>query len=332
LRLPFFVTDSDSGLAVTAASRVGEVVTLTVTGHGFDIVSGGAVSATLDPSGANNGIYLEAASGILSGVVSCEIAVSVDSAATTCAVVGNKITVTSGDKNVMVVSGGTMWGNAITWDALIFNPLYDWWEGTAEVTDADFNTYSVPVTLFLDEGQDNAFQLNISEAAWLSSEQNETFPSGLTYVTTGGSSGGTPTVSARANTGSEVFALINATTVCTDEAVRPTMWRVNSGVVVVFGPVTRSVASIPSAGWMITYGIGRIVAGAVGGGARVTYTLPLSAPADSTNVLTAAVSAAVIAAGLSLVRGHECSHPQSLGEHPPHNLWGPCCCPVHRTP
>jgi len=211
LRLPFFVTDSESGLAISAASRVGEVVTLTVTGHGFDIVSGGAVSATLDPSGANNGIYLEAASGILSGVVSCEIAVSVDSAATTCAVVGNKITVTSGDKNVMVVSGGTMWGNAITWDALIFNPLYDWWEGTAEVTDADFNTYSVPVTLFLDEGQDNAFQLNISEAAWLSSEQNETFPSGLTYVTTGGSSGGTPTVSARANTGSEVFALINAT-------------------------------------------------------------------------------------------------------------------------
>ncbi len=115
LRLPFWLVDANAGgaegaqgLVVSAASRVDDVVTLTVTGHGF-APNASAVQATLDPSGANNGILVAAAVGIESGVVSVEVLVPVEGVAAPAVVlVVNKVTVTPVTKAKMVISGGAL--------------------------------------------------------------------------------------------------------------------------------------------------------------------------------------------------------------------------------
>ncbi len=72
LRLPFWVVDTSGGLTVSAASRVDELVTLTVTGHGLP-VSGANASVIVNPSGADNSILYEAvASGAAGELISIE--------------------------------------------------------------------------------------------------------------------------------------------------------------------------------------------------------------------------------------------------------------------
>lgn len=56
LRLPFFLVDTSGGLTVSAASRVDDLVTLTVTGHGFGVGLTGylgveSLTGTVDPNG-----------------------------------------------------------------------------------------------------------------------------------------------------------------------------------------------------------------------------------------------------------------------------------------
>ncbi len=113
LRLPFWLVDDNSGsaegsqgLAVAAASRNGELVTLTVTGHGFP-VGGSAASVVVNPSGADNSVLFTAdAPGPGGNLISIEYAApaAIESVAIV-TVGGNAITVIPASKGQMVVSG-----------------------------------------------------------------------------------------------------------------------------------------------------------------------------------------------------------------------------------
>jgi hypothetical protein len=79
-------------------------VTLTVTGHGL-AVTDGAVKATLDPAGANNGIVVTAVSGILSGEYSVEILAPSALDEIDVSLVGKKFTVSPLSDSRILVTG-----------------------------------------------------------------------------------------------------------------------------------------------------------------------------------------------------------------------------------
>jgi hypothetical protein len=108
LRVPFWMIDTSGGMTVSAASRVGELVTLTVTGHGLP-VGGDSASLVVNPSGANNSIlYTAVASGDGGDGISIEYAAPASGvAATVVSVVVGAILVTPGDKARMTVSGSS---------------------------------------------------------------------------------------------------------------------------------------------------------------------------------------------------------------------------------
>lgn len=107
LRLPFWLIDASGGLTVSAASRVGEAVTLTVTGHGLP-VGGSPASLIVNPPGADNSILFTAVeSGMTGGEISIEyVALPVGSfVKTIISVDSNAIKVNYGSGEYVTIAG-----------------------------------------------------------------------------------------------------------------------------------------------------------------------------------------------------------------------------------
>lgn len=106
LRLPFWLIDTSGGLTVSAGSRVGELVTLTVTGHGLPVGGNQAASVIVNPSGANNSVLFEAVtSGTAGEGISIEYQMIPDSYEVIVSTASNAILVSCGQKAALNISG-----------------------------------------------------------------------------------------------------------------------------------------------------------------------------------------------------------------------------------
>ncbi len=106
LRLPFWLIDEPGGEVVTAASRVGEVVTLTVPGHGLPIGGNELASRIINPSGADNSIFFETGiPGELGNAISIQYIESPATPETLVSVNESAIAVYYGVKSNMIISG-----------------------------------------------------------------------------------------------------------------------------------------------------------------------------------------------------------------------------------
>jgi len=114
LRLRFWLIDRSGGAAVAAASRVDEVVTLTVTGHGLP--TNGMAQAIVDPSGSLNRIlYTAVTAGDVGNAISIVYLAAVTGAAfMTIDVNENEIRVTPAEKSTVTVSGSLTASDGVT--------------------------------------------------------------------------------------------------------------------------------------------------------------------------------------------------------------------------
>lgn len=107
LRLPFWLVDQTGGAAISAASLTGNVVSLTVTGHGLPIGGTGA-SITINPSGADNSITFTAVSiGEEGNAITVEIAEALLGVDIQVAVAESAITITPRTKARMRFVNGS---------------------------------------------------------------------------------------------------------------------------------------------------------------------------------------------------------------------------------
>jgi hypothetical protein len=113
LRLPFWlVDDTPDGVAVSAGAIVGDVVTLTATGHGLPV--GGTASVTIDPSGADNTmIFTAVEAGVGGNSISVEIVGDGDNGTTVeVEVAGNEIVIRPSISKIIVSGGAGTFGTA----------------------------------------------------------------------------------------------------------------------------------------------------------------------------------------------------------------------------
>lgn len=244
LRLPFWLVDAAAGgaegaqgLVVSAASRVDDVVTLTVTGHGF-AVGGGVASATVNPAAADNSVFFEAVqTGSAGNEISVEYVASVgDSDGILVDVAGDAVEVIFGNKASFNVSGLS---GSLTFDGVtpcVFPQLTTgnpsapgsqvWWT-------ADFPTVSTGCAWLPGDGiWVLTFDDGVDYAQWYSADPTF-YPDTITDWVPYSSNTGMPVLTAVGTTAQQVIDAVN------DDAVASLLVTASAS-----GPVTGAVAAV----------------------------------------------------------------------------------------
>jgi len=203
LRLPFWLVDELGGAVVTAASRVGELVTLTVPAHGLPVGGDSAATVIVNPSGANNSVRYTA---VVSGMGGSGISVTY----TASAYVGGPLLATVEDKVITIFYSttgalnvaGTLsdgLGNPIVFPTLLGQGP-DIWRDPSNTQIQCEKPFQDNWWLRYDDG--------IIFASWYSNDEVQR-PDQITTWIPNGISVGSPVVSLAPNTAQQVINLVN---------------------------------------------------------------------------------------------------------------------------